>query len=106
MDGAARTRHSFLLCTSNGGSVMHTALNGYGAIYDSDTLTTLGIVFDNAWASIAHNFDCGSRESARLRLASIILEFAADYTRDPIELKCRAIGSMQVIRVAGHSIET
>ena len=84
---------------------MHTASLGHGAVYDPDTLRTLGIVFDKAWASIAHNFDRGAREAARLRLASIILELAADCTRDPLELKCRAIGAMQVIRVAGHSIE-
>ena len=84
---------------------MHSASCGHGAVYDPDRLRTLGIVFDMAWASIAHNFNRGSREAARLRLASIILEFAAEGDRDPLELKCRAIGAMQVIRVAGHSIE-
>ena len=79
---------------------MHTASFGHGAVYDPDTLKTLGIVFDNAWASIAHNFDRGSGEAARLRLASIILDFAAEGDRDPLELKCRAIGAMKVRRAA------
>jgi hypothetical protein len=75
---------------------MHTTPFGHGAVYDPDMLRTLGIVFDNAWASIAHNFDCGSREPARLRLASKILQFAAEGAPDPLELKCRAIGAMHV----------
>ena len=79
---------------------MHTAPFGCGAVYDPDTLRTLAIVFDNAWASISHNFDRGSREPARLRLASIILEFAAEGDSDPLELKCRAIGEMHVRRAA------
>jgi hypothetical protein len=79
---------------------MHTAPFGHGAVYDPDTLRTLGIVFDNAWASIANNFDRGSREPARLRLASIILKFAAEGDRDPLELKCRAVGAMHVRRAA------
>jgi len=56
---------------------MHTAPFGHGAVYDPGTLRALGLVFDNAWASLAHNFDSGSSERARLRLASIILEFAS-----------------------------
>ena len=79
---------------------MHTAPCGRGAVYDPDTLRTLGIVFDDAWGSIANNFDRGSREPARLRLASKILEFAAEGNRDPLELKCRAIGAMKVRRAA------
>jgi hypothetical protein len=79
---------------------MHTTRFGHGAVYDPDTLRKLGIVFDNAWAAIAANFDAGSREAARLRLASIILEFAAEGAPDPLELKCRAIGAMQLPRAA------
>ena len=79
---------------------MHSASCGHGAVYDPDTLRTLGIVFDKAWASIASNFDRGACEAARLRLASIILEFAAEGDRDPLELKCRAIGAMQLPRAA------
>ena len=79
---------------------MHTTGFGHGAVYDPDTLRTLGTVFENAWASIAANFDAGSRESARLRLATVILEFAAEGAPDPLELKCRAIGAMQLPRAA------
>ncbi len=88
-----------LLPSQERGFVMHTAPFGHGAVYDPDTLRTLGLVFDNAWASLAHNFDSGSSERARLRLASIILEFASAGDRDPLELKCRAIGAMHV----GHA---
>jgi hypothetical protein len=91
--------HPPLLLNQERGFVMHTAPFGHGAVYDPDTLRTLGLVFDNAWASLAHNFDSGSSERARLRLASIILEFASAGDRDPLELKCRAIGAMHV----GHA---
>jgi hypothetical protein len=79
---------------------MHIASCGHGAVYDPDALRTLGLGFDNAWASIAANFDARSREPARLRLAKMILEFAAEGDRDPLELKCRAIGAMKVRRAA------
>jgi hypothetical protein len=79
---------------------MHTAPFGYGAVYDPDTFKTLGTVFENAWDSIAANFGAGSCESARLRLARIILEFAAEGAPDPLELKCRAIGAMQLPHAA------
>ena len=68
----------------------------YRAVYDPTTLRTLGTVFDNAWASIAYNFDAGSREPARLKLAAIILQLAAVGDCDLLELKCRAVGAMQV----------
>ena len=49
------------LCSANErGSVMHTTPYGHGAVYDPDALRTLGTVFDNAWASIAVNFDARS----------------------------------------------
>jgi hypothetical protein len=89
-----------LLLSQEWGSVMHTAPYGYGAVYDPDTLRTLGMVFDSAWASIAANFDARSREPARLRLAKIILEFASEGATDPLELKCRAIGAIQLPRAA------
>jgi hypothetical protein len=79
---------------------MHTTPYGYGAVYDPDALRTIGAVFDNAWASIAVNFDARSCEPARLRLAKIILGFASGGATDPLELKCRAIGAMQLPRAA------
>jgi hypothetical protein len=82
------------------GFVMHTMRLGPGAVYDPDTLRTIGTVFENAWASIADNFEAGSRDPARLRLARIILKFAAEGAPDPLELKCRAIGAMQLPHAA------
>jgi hypothetical protein len=75
---------------------MHTTRLGHGAVYDPDTLRTIGTVFENAWASIAENFEAGSKDAGRLKLAKILLEFAAEGAPDPLELKCRAIGAMQL----------
>ena len=69
---------------------------GHREIYDTDGLRALNTVFENAWASIEHNFDPGSREAARLKLAKIIFQLAATGDRDLLELRCRAIGAMQV----------
>ena len=79
---------------------MRTAPFLHGATYDPETLRILGMVFDNAWASIAANFEAGSEEAARLKLATIILQLAVDVECDPLELKCRAIGAMQLPRAA------
>jgi hypothetical protein len=57
---------------------------GRSATYDPNTLHKLGEIFESAWASIASNFTSGSREPARLQLATIILEFAADGDSDPL----------------------
>ena len=69
---------------------------GHSEVYDPDGLRALNTVFEYAWASIAHNFDPGSREAARLKLAKIIFQLAAIGDRDLLELRCRAIGAMQV----------
>jgi hypothetical protein len=63
-------------------------------VYDPRALRTLCTVFDTAWAAIEHNFDPSSRQGARLRLATVILELAAVSECDPLELKCRAIDVM------------
>ena len=68
--------------------------------YDPDTLKKLGETFDRAWAAIAGNFAGSSRDAARLQLATIMLEFAADGECNLLELKCRAIGAMQLPRAA------
>ena len=65
-------------------------------IYDTAALRTLSGVFENAWASIEYNFDPGSREAARLKLAKLIFQLAATGDHDLLELRCRAIGAMQV----------
>jgi hypothetical protein len=68
----------------------------HGAVYDPDTLNRLGKVFDDAWATIAHRFNSRTREAARLKLAANILQLSAAGAWDPLELKCRAIGAMQL----------
>jgi hypothetical protein len=60
----------------------------------------LGETFDRAWAAIAGNFTGSFCDAARLQLATIILEFAADGDCNLVELKCRAIGAMQLPRAA------
>jgi hypothetical protein len=65
-------------------------------VYNADALRALSTVFENAWASIEYNFDPGSRAAARLKLAKIIFQLAATGDRDLLELRCRAIGAMQV----------
>jgi hypothetical protein len=79
---------------------MHSASCSHGAVYDPDTLKKLGETFDRAWAAIAGNFAGSSCDAARLQLATIILEFAADGDCNFLELKCRAIGAMQLPRAA------
>jgi hypothetical protein len=67
-------------------------------VYDPEVLRSLRTVFDKAWASIEHNFDAGSREAARLKLAAIVFQLVSVGDCDLLELKCRAIGAMQVGR--------
>ena len=70
---------------------------GHTAVYDTAALRTLSTVFENAWASIVeYNFNPGSREAARLKLAKLIFQLAATGDHDLLELRCRAIGAMQV----------
>jgi len=69
---------------------------GHTKVYDTAALRTLSRVFENAWASIEYNFDPGSREAARLKLAKLIFQLAATGDHDLLELRCRAIGAMQV----------
>jgi hypothetical protein len=80
----------------NGGFVMHHTPFNRSAVFDPDTLKDLGETFDKAWAAIASNFTGSSREVARLKLATLILEFAANGDCNALEVECRAIGAMQV----------
>jgi hypothetical protein len=73
---------------------------GRSAVYDPATLKRIGETFDSAWASIACNFTDSSHEAARLKLATFILDFAANGDCNAVELKCRAIGAMQLPRAA------
>ena len=79
---------------------MHHIPFGRSLTFDPDTLKKLGETFDRAWAAIAGNFAGSSSDTARLKLATIILEFAADGDCNLLELKCRAIGAMQLPRAA------
>ena len=78
------------------GSVMHPLRQ---LTYDPDTLKKLAETFDGL-GLIAGNFTGSSCDAARLQLATIILEFAADGDCNLLELKCRAIGAMQLPRAA------
>jgi hypothetical protein len=95
-----REYSSLLARSSNWGSVMHHIPFGRSLTFDPDTLKKLGETFDKAWAAIAGNFTGSSRDAARLQLATIILEFAADGDCNLLELKCRAIGAMRLPRAA------
>ncbi len=79
---------------------MHHTPFGRSLTYDPDTLKKIGEIFDTAWAAIAGNFAGSSCDAARLQLATIILEFAADGDCNLLELKCRAIGAMRLPRAA------
>jgi hypothetical protein len=79
---------------------MHHTPFGRSVTYDPDTLKKLGETFDRAWAAIAGKFTGSSHDAARLQLATIMLEFAADGECNLLELRCRAIGAMQLPRAA------
>ena len=82
---------------------MHHTPYGRSLTYDPDTLKKLGENFDRSWVAIADNFTGSSCDAARLQLATIILEFAADGDCNLLELKCRAIGAMQLPALPGRS---
>ena len=68
-----------------------------GASYDADTVKMLGRVFDEAWSEIAPNHTSSlAAQAARLKLANVILSFAAEGERDPAELKLRSVRTMTV----------
>jgi hypothetical protein len=76
--------------------VMHYTPFNRSAVFDPDMLKELGETFDKAWAAIASNFTGSSREGARVRLATLILEFGADGDSSALEVGCRAIGAMHL----------
>jgi hypothetical protein len=65
-----------------------------GASYGPDALKAIGQAFDEAWASIAGDFDENQVEAARLRLASLLLSIANDESRDIVALKNGALEVM------------
>lgn len=66
----------------------------HGAVYRPETLKRAGQAFDSAWACIAQDFEPAAQAAAQVKLASIVLQLAADGESSALELKCRAIGEM------------
>jgi hypothetical protein len=67
------------------------------AAYDPPTVKMLGQAFDEAWASVARNYRSPlAIEAARLKLANIVLNLAAEGERDLERLKDRAMRSLTV----------
>ena len=65
-----------------------------GASYGPDALKAIGQAFDEAWQTVAGNFDADTTEAARLRLANAILSVATEDTRDVDALKRGALEAM------------
>jgi hypothetical protein len=67
------------------------------AAYDPATVKMLTQAFDEAWASVAGNYQSAlAIEGARLRLANIVLNLASEGERDPSKLKDRAVRTLSV----------
>jgi hypothetical protein len=66
------------------------------AAFGPETLRVLFQAFDDAWESIAGNFgsDPSSVETARTKLAGIILDIARNGGSDPVEIKNAALRAM------------
>jgi hypothetical protein len=67
-----------------------------GASFGPEALRVIGQAFDAAWVEIAGNFgdDPAQVEAARLKLATAILSFANNESRDVEVLKKAAIEQM------------
>jgi hypothetical protein len=57
------------------------------ASFGPDALKAIGRAFDESWFSIAGNFAKDQIETARLRLADVLLSIANDDSRDVETLK-------------------
>jgi hypothetical protein len=64
--------------------------------YDPDAIEVILAAFEGAWAEIQHHFYDSplSMELARIRLADELLAIAEQSSRDPLELKNRALQAM------------
>lgn len=64
-----------------------------GATYGPETLKVIGMAFDDAWSEIEGQFDHDGlqAQSVRLKLARALLSVADDDSRDPVELKNKAL---------------
>jgi hypothetical protein len=70
-----------------------------GGSYGPDTLKVLFEAFDDAWDSIAANFgnDPSAIESARLKLANIILSFPDNEIRNAEQIKNSSLQIMALL---------
>ena len=73
---------------------MHTSAPSL--VLDPATLSTIGMAFHDAWASIADTFEVRGREAARQELATIVLELARGSHHEPVQLTRQAIFAMQL----------
>ena len=65
--------------------------------YDPTTIRIIEKAFDDAWTEIAANYESEiASKGARLALANVVLNLAAEGERDPQKLKDRAVRTMQV----------
>ena len=58
---------------------------------DSRALSQIGRAFDDAWAAISANYAEFEKDEGRMQLATIILGFAADRSRDWEQVKAAAL---------------
>ena len=65
-----------------------------GASCGPDALKAIGQAFDEAWQTVAGNFDADTTEAARLRLANAILSVATEDSREVDALKRGALEAM------------
>ena len=65
-----------------------------GASCGPDTLRAVCESFDQAWAEIAGNFGSTQVESARARLAEVMLSIATEGSTDVVALKASALQAM------------
>jgi hypothetical protein len=74
-----------------------------GASYEARTLTMLGKVFDEVWASVAPDFgdDTDEIEDAQIRLATIILKLAKDHQLGPLQITRTATRLVRQARARG-----
>jgi hypothetical protein len=66
------------------------------ASFGPEVLKAIGEAFDAAWTEIADNYSdvVAEREAGRVKLATALLEVAAEDGRDPRALKSAALGRM------------
>jgi hypothetical protein len=79
---------------------MHNTPYGRSVTFDPETLKKIRRDLRQGSGCNRWQLHGSSCDAARLQLATIILELAADGDCNLLELKCRAIGAMQLPRAA------